>query len=62
MEHAFLSVCIDMIDRSSAHEEMYILSGGSGMSCMYKLKSVGLRTEPCGTPLGKFLILDDSPL
>ena len=39
-----------------------MLFGGVGMSCMYKLNSVGLRTEPCGTPLGKFLILDDSPL
>ena len=57
-----MSVCIDMIVRSSAYDEMYMPFGGGGMSCMYRLKSVGLRTEPCGTPLGKFLILDDSPL
>ena len=53
---------MDIMVRSSAYDEMYMCSGGGGMSCMYKLKSVGLRTEPCGTPLGKFLILDDSPL
>lgn len=62
MEHTFLSACIDMIVRLSAYEEMYMLLGGVGMSCMNRLKSVGLRTEPCGTPFGKFLILDDSPL
>ena len=44
------------------YEEMYMLFGGGGMSCMYKLKNVGLKTEPCGTPLGNFLILDDSLL
>ena len=36
--------------------------GGSGMSCMYKLKSVGERTEPCGTPFGKSSVCDDLPL
>ena len=36
--------------------------GGVGVSCMYRLKSVGLSTEPCGTPLGKFLVLDETPL
>ena len=51
-----------MIDKSSAYEEIYMLFGGVGMSCINRLKSVGLRTEPCGTPLGKLLILDDSPL
>ena len=39
-----------------------MFSGGAGMSCMNKLKSVGLRTEPCGTPFGKLLIFDDWPL
>ena len=39
-----------------------MLSGGVGMSCMYRLKSVGLRTEPCGTPFGKFLVMDGTPL
>ena len=56
------SVCMDMIDKSSAYEEMYMCSGGDGISCMYRLKSVGLKTEPCGTPFGKFLMMDDLPL
>ena len=34
---------------------------GAGMSCMYRLKSEGDRTEPWGTPFGKFLMLDDRP-
>ena len=62
VEHMSASVCIDIIDRSSAYEEMYMLFGGVGMSCMYKLKSVGLKTEPCGTPFGKFSVVDDTPL
>ena len=39
-----------------------MLFGGGGMSCMYKLKSVGLRTEPCGTPFGNLLVMDGTPL
>ena len=34
---------------------------GGGISCMYRLKSEGDRTEPCGTPLEKFLMFDDRP-
>ena len=34
MEHVSASVCMDMIDKSSAYDEMYMLSGGVGMSCM----------------------------
>ena len=38
--------------RSSAYDIMFVLGVvGVGMSCMYKLKSVGESTEPCGTPL-----------
>ena len=51
-----------MIDRSSAYEEMNMFSGGKVMLCMYKLKSVGLNTELCGTPFGKHLVMDGSPL
>ena len=38
--------------------------GGVGISCMYlyKLKSVGNKTEPWGTPFVKFLVLDVAPL
>ena len=32
------------------------------MSCMKRLKSVGERTEPCGTPLVYCFMLDDLPL
>ena len=62
VEHVSVSVCMDMIDKSSAYEEMYMCSGGGGISCMYRLKIVGLKTEPCGTLFGKHLIMDDSPL
>ena len=27
------------------------------MSCMYRLKGVGERTDPCGTPLMKRLVV-----
>ena len=37
-------------------------SGGGGISCKYRLKSVGLNTEPCGTPFEKHFVMDDSPL
>ena len=33
--------------------------GGAGISCMYRLKSEGDKTDPCGTPFGKFLMFDD---
>lgn len=58
----FVCVCVEIMEMSSGYEEMYMLFGGDGMSCMNRLKSVGLSTEPCGTPFGKFLVLDDSPL
>ena len=32
------------------------------MSCMYKLKSVGESTEPCGTPFLYCLFVDVLPL
>ena len=51
---------MDMIDKSSAYDEMLILSGGVGMSYICRLKSVGLRTEPCGISLGKFLMMEGS--
>ena len=35
---------------------------GMGMSCKYRLKSVGDRTEPCGTPFVKCFVVDDLPL
>ena len=39
---AFL--CVDYIATSSAYEDMCMCGGGSGMSCMYRLKSVGEST------------------
>ena len=35
---------------------------GVGISCRNKLKSVGERTEPCGTPSLKSRVLDDLSL
>lgn len=32
------------------------------MSCINRLKSVGERTEPCGTPLGKLRVCEGLPL
>ena len=56
-------LCMDIIVTSSACEVIMSMCGGSsGMSCMYKLNSVGDRTEPWGTPLGKFSICDDLQL
>ena len=46
---------------SSAYEAMLVCCCGVGMSCMYRLKSVGERTEPCGTPFGKLRVCDDLP-
>ena len=34
---------------------------GVGISCMYRLKRVGDKTDPCGTPFEKFLMFDDWP-
>ncbi len=44
--HVSLSACMEIMDRSSAYEDMCTLLGGGGMSCMKRLKSVGLKTEP----------------
>ena len=43
--------CCEKIVMSSAYDSM-CTSGcaGRGMSCMYRLNSVGERTEPWGTP------------
>ena len=55
--------CWLVIDMSSAYEAMSIWGmGGVGMSCIYKLKSVGDRTDPWGTPFLKFLAMDFWPL
>ena len=55
----FTSLCAQVIVMSSAYEAICIWGvGGEGMSCMYRLKSVGDNTDPWGTPLVKFLVLD----
>ena len=48
---------------SSAYERIWV-SGcvGTGMSCMYRLKSEGDRTDPCGTPFVKCWAMDSLPL
>ena len=54
---AFL--CWLIIVMSSAYEAICIWGVGDvGMSCMYRLKSVGDSTDPWGTPFVKFLVLD----
>ena len=47
---------------SSAYDDICMFGGGDGMSCMYRLKSVGERTEPCGTPFGILRVRDGLPL
>ena len=43
--------CWEMMVRSSAYESTGMFGHvGRGMSCMYRLNSVGESTEPCGTP------------
>ena len=49
-------LCVDMIVKSSAYDIMFVLEGVGGVSCMLMLKSVGDRTETCGTPLGNFFV------
>ena len=55
-------LCEDVIVTSSAYEAMWMWGGGSGMSCMYRLKSVGDKTDPCGTPFVMLRVCDDLPL
>ena len=45
----------------SGHLSMFGFVGG-GMLCMKRLKCVGERTEPWGTPFVLCCILEDSPL
>lgn len=46
-------VAWEVIVRSSAYDSACVFSNGSGcgISCMKRLKSVGDRMAPCGTPL-----------
>lgn len=54
--------CVDVMVTSSAYEAMLMYCGGSGMSCMYRLNSVGDSTDPWGTPLVNLRVCDDLPL
>ena len=53
-------LCVVAMVTSSAYEAIlvFVCGAGDGMSCMYRLKRVGERTEPCGTPLGKLRVMD----
>ena len=52
-----------MMVRSSAYVSTCVCgSVGMGMSCKYRLKSEGDRTEPCGTPFVKCRVVEDLPL
>jgi hypothetical protein len=37
------------------------IAGASGALCVYKLYSIGARTDPCGTPAATFLGEESSP-
>ena len=51
--------CCAKIVISSAYVMTCVLGCvGTGMSCVNRLKSVGERTEPCGTPILKFFVRD----
>ena len=39
-------LCVKVMVISSAYEAICMFSGGCGMLCMNRLKSVGERTEP----------------
>ena len=54
-------LCVDVIVTSSAYEDVCMCDGGFEISCMYRLKSVGESTEPCGTPLVMLSAFDDFP-
>jgi hypothetical protein len=56
--------CVAVIVMSSAYDANCTLcvGVGVGISCMYRLNSVGERTEPCETPFGKRNMFDDWPL
>ena len=54
--------CCAMIVMSSAYVMTCVLGCvGAGMSCVKRLKSVGERTEPCGTPFLKCCVRDGLP-
>lgn len=58
----WMSWWVHVMVMSSAYDDMFISGeGGVGMSCKYRLKSVGDRADPCGTPLVKFLVFDVWP-
>ena len=55
----FMSACGAVIVMSSAYVVSCTESGGSGMSEMYMLKSMGERTPPCGTPDLNLRLVDE---
>ena len=51
---------MSVIITSSAYD-VCVCGGGSGISCIYRLKSVGDIMEPCGTPM-MISVCDGLPL
>ena len=55
--------CYESIVMSSAYTNMCVLeSFGNGNSCMNRSKMVSERTDSCGSPLLKRLMVGDVPL
>ena len=54
--------CCEIMVMSSAYVIVCVLGcAGVGMSCVNRLKSVGERTEPCGTPFLNCRVVDGLP-
>ena len=52
-------ICLEVMVMSSAYDDILMSALlGVGMSCMKRLKRVGDKTEPCGTPSRNGCILD----
>ena len=49
--------CCEKIVMLSAWERIWV-SGGVGLLCIHRLKMLSERTNPCGTPIMRSLVVD----